>query len=167
MPASSRLGRVIRPAALVASLVLIVGACGAGGASVKASEAWVRYTGPDVAAGGFMVLTNSGDQDDALVSASSPAFATIEMHETVVMEASPSASMGAESASPMGGGMVGMQPVSSITVPAGGTTELKPGGYHLMLFDPTGEVTVGQTVDITLTFDKAGDVTVKAEVKAP
>jgi copper(I)-binding protein len=175
-----RPARLARLTAMLAALALAAGCAGSGAGSLGVSDPWVRYTGPEVAAGGFMVVTNDGTTEDALVSASSPTFESIELHETLMMEATPSAamgaegsagaegSMGAESAAPMGsGGMVGMQPVDSIPVPVGGSVELKPGSYHLMLFDPTGTVEVGGTVEITLTFESGATVTTQAEIRAP
>jgi copper(I)-binding protein len=153
MPHAARRTILIRTAAVAAGLALLIAACGGGGGggSLSATDPWVRYTGPDVPAGGFMVLENAGDAADALVSASSPDFGSIELHETVEG----------------GDGMMAMQPVASIPVPAGGSTELKPGSYHLMLFEPTGEIEIGQTVEITLAFEQGGTVTVQAEVQAP
>lgn len=63
-------------------------------------------------------------------------------------------------------GMTGMQPVDRIEIPAGGTVRLEPGGYHLMLMDLTEMPAVGSTVELTLTFETAGDVVVQAEVRA-
>jgi copper(I)-binding protein len=60
--------------------------------------------------------------------------------------------------------MSAMHPVSSIHIPAGGTVSLAPGGFHLMLMGPK-PLAVGDTVELVLTFEKAGKVTVKAEVK--
>ena len=150
MPSALRLSSFIRLTGSAALLAIVAAAC-VGGSTISATDPWVRYTGPDVAAGGFMTLTNGGDQDDALVSATSPDFATIELHETSMAD----------------DGMMAMQPVSSITVPAGGTTALEPGSFHLMLFDPTGTIEVGQTVSIQLTFEGGETVTVEAEVQAP
>ena len=153
MPLSARRTRFVRTAAVAVGLALLFAACsgGGGGGSLSATDPWVRYTGPDVAAGGFMVLENGGDADDALVSASSPDFGSIELHETIEG----------------GDGMMAMQPVASIPVVAGASTELKPGSYHLMLFEPTGEIEIGQTVEITLAFEQGGTVTVQAEVEGP
>jgi hypothetical protein len=58
-----------------------------------------------------------------------------------------------------------MQPVDSIELPAGEAVELKPGGYHIMLLDLVKPLEVGQSIDVTLTFDKAGEKTVTAEVR--
>jgi copper(I)-binding protein len=82
-----------------------------------------------------------------LTAVTSPSAASVEMHKTSTMS-----------------GMTGMDDVSAIHIPAGGTVTLEPGGFHLMLMSPTG-LQVGQTVDLVLTFENAGTMTVKAEVK--
>ena len=61
--------------------------------------------------------------------------------------------------------MMGMRKIDSLEIPAGGTVELKPGGYHIMLIDLNRELVAGEKVDITLKFEKAGDVKVTAEVR--
>ncbi|MFN8040609.1 MAG: copper chaperone PCu(A)C [Acidimicrobiales bacterium] len=65
----------------------------------------------------------------------------------------------------MGGGAMGMQEVSSIEIPAGGSVQLKPGGYHIMLMELAAPLKKGETVAITLTFEKGGNQTVQAQVK--
>jgi copper(I)-binding protein len=104
--------------------------------------------GADRPAAGYLTISNPGGQPDALIAAASPLAGSVELHETTTMS-----------------GMAGMQPVSKIEIPAGATVELKPGGYHLMLMNPK-PLTVGATADIELTFEKAGKVMVKAEVKS-
>jgi copper(I)-binding protein len=42
---------------------------------------------------------------------------------------------------------------------------LEPGGYHLMFMNLTGTLQAGSTVQIELTFEKAGTITVAAEVR--
>jgi len=125
------------------------------------------------------VVNNGGAAADALLSASTPIAKTVQLHKTVVMgSAAPpasSAGMGgmgsaipsaASSAGTGSGGMMGMVPVDRVDIPAGGSVEFKPGSYHLMIMDLTGTLAVGQTVDLTLVFEKAGTITVKAEVRA-
>ena len=65
----------------------------------------------------------------------------------------------------MGGGMMGMQPIARLEIPAGGTVELMPGSYHIMLIDLKQELKAGDKIEITLTFEKAGEVKVTAEVR--
>lgn len=125
------------------------GATTAIGAAPVVSGAWVRPPqGMDRPAAGYLVITG-GTQADALLSVSSPVAGSVEMHETTT-DAS---------------GMTGMHPVSRIEVPAGGTVALQPGGYHLMFMGVTGTIEVGGKVQIDLTFEKAGKITVQAEVK--
>lgn len=64
-------------------------------------------------------------------------------------------------------GIMKMRQVEAIDVPAGGEVALRPGGLHLMMMGLTGHLTEGDTVDVTLIFEKAGDVEVKLPVKKP
>jgi copper(I)-binding protein len=164
-PRVGRLGALLAAVLLVASV--IAGCSGAGG-SIKVSEPWARNS-PMVAAAGaaYMMIENSGSAADALVGAASPAAKTVEVHETYEVE-SPAPSDATESPAAMespAGGMMGMRPIARLEVPAGGSVELKPGGYHIMLIDLNQELKVGDKIEITLKFEKAGDVKVTAEVR--
>ena len=155
----------------------------AAAAEVEVGDVWARpvedLTAKDTSAI-YMVITG-GDEDDALVKASVPSdvAATVEIHETVAADdattttmmagdmESTTTMMGGDMGDDMGGGMMTMQPVESIPVPAGETVELKPGGYHVMLLQVKKVLAVGDTIDVTLTFEKAGEVTTTAEVREP
>jgi periplasmic copper chaperone A len=67
-------------------------------------------------------------------------------------------------------GMMKMNAVGRIALPANKTVELKPGGYHIMMMELAQPLKEGDTVPLTLTFeDKAGkkqSVEVKASVRA-
>ncbi len=52
-----------------------------------------------------------------------------------------------------------------IVASAGTTVALEPGGYHIMLMELAKPLVVGEKVKVTLTFEKAGDVVVEAEVR--
>lgn len=147
---------------LVVVAMLAIGACssssssagataGTGtGTAVTVADAWVRPPmSPGLPAAGYLTITG-GSAADALVSAKSPIAGEVQIHETMAG----------------GSGMTGMQPVDKIDVPAGATVKLEPGGYHLMLMNVTEMPAVGSTVQLTLTFEGAGDVVVQAEVKA-
>lgn len=87
-----------------------------------------------------------------------------EMTTTTAMgETEPESMTGSEG--DMGGPMV-MREVDEIPVPAGETVELKPGGYHVMLLELVAPLEEGSEVELTLTFEKAGEQTVTAEVRA-
>lgn len=59
-----------------------------------------------------------------------------------------------------------MRRVESLNVEKGGSRLLKPMGDHIMLMDLKGPLKEGDTVKLTLTFEKAGDVAVEAPVEA-
>ena len=121
-------------------------------AQVVVANPWVRGTvAGQKATGAFMELKSP--TDTALVSASSPLAGIVEVHEMK-----------------MDGGVMRMNAVNRLDVPAGKAVEMKPGGYHVMLMDLKQALKEGETVPISLTFeDKAGKrqtVEVKAPVRA-
>jgi copper(I)-binding protein len=144
----------------VTSLVLLAG-CSATAASpsarISVTDAWARASSATASAGAaYATITNAGGSADALIGASSTAAATVEVHESVAM-GSPDAS---------GGGMMGMQPVVRVEIPAGASLQLKPGGYHLMLVGLVTDLKVGDSIGLTLTFENAGEISVTAQVRA-
>jgi hypothetical protein len=121
-------------------------------AQVTVTDAWVRGTVTgQKATGAFMQLKSPADT--ALVAATSPVAKIVEVHEMK-----------------MDGGMMKMNAVDKLPLPAGKVVELKPGGYHVMLMDLVRPLKEGDTVPLQLTFeDKAGKkqtLEVKAQVKA-
>ncbi len=136
---------------LLVLAMAIIGACSAPvGHTPTVSDPWVRPPmGADLPAAGYLTIVG-GTENDALIAASSPVAQRVEIHETMA---------GAS-------GMTGMQPVEQIEVAAGSTVTLEPGGYHLMLMGVTEELAVGSTVELTLTFETAGDIVIQAAVRA-
>lgn len=114
---------------------------------ISIKDAWGRPS-PVMAGNGafYMTLANKGSADDTLVSASSPACATVEIHETY----------------DKGNGVMGMRPVEGgIVIPASGMAELKPGGFHIMCIQTKPEFAPGKNVPLTLTFANIGEVTLE------
>lgn len=78
-------------------------------------------------------------------------------------------SAGMESGDHMNGrhdsGAMTMKQVEGIDIPADGSVNLEPGGFHIMLFDLAGPLKAGDTIPVTLTFEQAGEVKVDAEVR--
>jgi len=157
-------------------------------AEVTISDVWARPV-EDLAAkdtSAIYMVIEGGDEDDALMSASVPAdvATTVEVHETMSADGEMDGDMSGDTSGDMsgdmessttmgdmdgdgdlGGGMMTMQPVDSVPVLAGETVELKPGGFHVMLLDVQKELVPGDTIEVTLTFELAGEVTVTAEVR--
>ena len=118
--------------------------------AIKIEGAYTRATAPgQQVAGGFMKIDNKGSAADQLVSASSPAAGEVQLHEMA-----------------MDGNVMKMRQVKDIAVPAGGSVELKPGGYHLMFLNLKGPFAAGQTVPVKLKFAKAGEIELKMPVNA-
>ena len=64
-------------------------------------------------------------------------------------------------------GVSSMHEMNGIEIPAGGTVELKPGSYHVMLMGLQHDLKEGDKVTFTLTFQNAGTVVIEAPVKTP
>ncbi len=130
------------PATLVRSLVVLLLALAAPLASAappssctpRVEAGWIRLVPGRMMMGGFARLVNPCAVPAAVVSAQSPRFGAVELHQTI-----------------MDNGMSRMRPVPRLEIPAQGSVELRPGSYHLMLMQPQGEFVPGQRVPITLT----------------
>ncbi len=142
-----RLIRILALTGAIAIAAALLGACSSGGPTV--ADPWIRLPAATDQTAAYMTITNPGSSPDALLSASSPAAMSVQLHQSTT-DAS---------------GMTAMSPVDRLEIPAGGTVELKPGGYHLMMMGLQSQLTVGSKVDIELVFEKAGKVKVTAEVR--
>ncbi|WP_297103376.1 copper chaperone PCu(A)C [uncultured Devosia sp.] len=108
------------------------------------SGAFTRATLPNApVAGGFLTLTNTGAQDDTLIAVETPVAKEGQIHE-MAME---------------GDVMKMRQLPDGLVLPAGETVVLEPGGYHLMFMGLTDPIAEGDAVPVTLTFEKAGTIT--------
>lgn len=143
---------------LVCALLGLIAATGAVAQDppIRLEKSWVRRApvmpdarpGAESNAGGYVTILNRGTSPDALVGASADVAARVELHETRNMS-----------------GMMMMEPVAKVEVAPGARVELKPGSYHLMLIGLTRALTPGQTVDLTLRFERAGALTTRATVR--
>lgn len=97
----------------------------------------------------YLTITNTGSEADRLVSASAPVAKVVEIHEIVDNN-----------------GVKEMRPLENgLELPAGETVALAPGGYHIMFIGLTQDLTAGMTYDLTLTFEKGGEVVVPVTVQ--
>lgn len=128
--------------------------------AVSVSGPWVRITAPEAKTSAAYMTISSKD-GDVLKKVAVPAGVAgmAQLHETTTSGGS------MDSMDDATGGMKGMKEVGQIDIPAGGSVQLKPGGYHIMLMDLAGPIAAGDTVPVTLTFEKAGQVTVDAVAK--
>jgi len=111
---------------------------------------WSRAM-PPVAptAAAYFVVHNKGSDADRLLSASTPVAGKAELHEHIHAD-----------------GLMKMQQVQNVTIPAGGEVKFEPMGYHVMLFNLKQQAKDGERFPLTLTFEKAGAVEVEIAVQA-
>ena len=106
-------------------------------------------------------------------SVSADVAGTVEIHETVAADGESSETtmaMGGEGSDTTettmaGMGAMTMQPIESLELPAGETVVLEPGGYHIMLIDLVAPLESGQEIEVTLTFENAGERTITVPVQ--
>lgn len=139
---------------IIIGLILIgLTACGsqATGPQISVEKAWARAS-PKMAGAGavYMTLKNSGGEADKLVSVETPAAEIVELHESFMDENE----------------VMKMRPVEGgvIELPAGSSVSLEPGGLHVMLINLVDPLAVGNSVTLTLNFEKSEAIQVEAPV---
>lgn len=140
------------PLVALFSALFAVPAFAAGQADqITVDAPYVRLAPPGAkATGAFMALRNAGGQDVQLVKAASEVARVTELHNHI-----------------NDNGVMRMRQVKEIVVPAGGTAQLKPGSYHVMLIDMKAPLKEGDHVVITLGFADGSSKAVHASVQKP
>lgn len=132
---------------LAATAALLAMPALAGDPSIMIHDAYAR-SGPKSGAAFFEIM-NHGDQDDTLVAATSDVAPRVELHTHI------------ENAD----GVMQMREIDGgIPVPAGSMHALKRGGDHVMFMGLSEPFAQGSEITVTLTFEKAGDITMQIPV---
>ncbi|MEM6488307.1 MAG: copper chaperone PCu(A)C [Pseudomonadota bacterium] len=116
--------------------------------TLKIDHPWARPNLPDRPTAAYAAIENPGGEADRLIAASSPAFGRVELHLSEMQD-----------------DVMTMRRVEGIAVPADGAVALEPGGFHVMLFDADALYEEGARFPLTLTFERAGSVTVEVAVE--
>jgi periplasmic copper chaperone A len=117
-------------------------------AQVTVTNAWFRALPAKLPSGGYFTLHNGGAAPITLTGAESPACGMLMLHKSSDMN-----------------GMSSMSDVASVPVPAGGTLQFAPGGYHLMCMNPAPAMKPGASVSVTLDFADGTKATLLFAVK--
>ncbi|WP_327634326.1 copper chaperone PCu(A)C [Kribbella sp. NBC_00482] len=120
---------------------------------VLVEDAWVRATTgakDTTMTAAFLSLTNRGDTDVKLTSATSPIAGVVQLHEMAMQD----------------GKMVMREKPGGITVAAGSHAHLSPGGDHIMLMSLKRPLNPGDEVPLTLKFSDNTTHDLKVPVKA-
>ena len=118
-------------------------------ADVMVMDAYARVASKVAKSGAaFMVIHNHSDQDDRLIAASSDVAKRVELHTHLEED-------GVMKMTKLEGGMV---------IPAGDMHALKRDGDHVMFMGLTRLLEHGDMIELTLTFEHAGDVKITVPV---
>ncbi len=117
------------------------------GLAVK--NAWIREAPPGASMmAGYLTIENTSQHDNALVAVSSPVFSHVMIHRSETVD-----------------GIARMHHLERLPLPAGGSVDLAPGGYHLMMPTPAAQPTAGERIPLTLHFADQSELQVMAPVK--
>ena len=114
--------------------------------NIEIKDAWARAT-PGGAENGAAYLTLMSPTGDRLTGVTSPAAAKTQLHEMT-----------------NDGGVMKMRELSAIDLPPGQPVTLKPGGAHIMMMGLDHPLRPGESIRLTLRFEKAGTRDVTAAV---
>ncbi|GHH51305.1 copper chaperone PCu(A)C [[Pseudomonas] boreopolis] len=97
---------------------------------------------------GFGRFANACKAQAEVVSASSPAFGDVSLHETTQVD-----------------GVSRMREVEALPLPAGGKAELRPGGLHLMLMQAKQPLREGERLPVAFKLRDGREVLGELEVR--
>ncbi|MGY4531884.1 copper(I)-binding protein [Pseudomonas sp. TE3786] len=132
-----------RCAPMVAALLLSSAVLAAG--SLEVIEPWATVSGQQAEV--YLTLRNAGTEQDRLIGASSPLASSVKLLTTVQL-----------------GSVSSVQPLKSIGIPAGGQQVLAPGHTHMVL-GLKRPLAAGDSLPLTLQFEKAGNQPLQVKVK--
>jgi copper(I)-binding protein len=118
-------------------------------ATVVIHDAWVREsTATRTSSAAYMRIENRTSRAVALVQVTVPGVRTAQVHVSVDRQ-----------------GQAAMEPIATLTIAAGGSIDLAPGGMHVMLTGIARPLVTGTSIDMRLTFDDGHTRTVRAIVR--
>ena len=130
-----------------------LGACARehGACTPQVRDGWVRLVpGGMPMHAGFGRIENTCAAPATIVSASSPSYGSVMLHESRIVN-----------------GISQMRMLQELRIAPDAAAVLKPGGLHLMLMDPTAKLKPGSRVAIDFTLKDGRHVLGEFEVRAP
>ncbi len=130
-------------------LFIVIVACTSSHENIILSNAWIAEAPPVVPVNaGYLEINNHSAQPVSLISVSSPVFARIEIHKTIVENDT-----------------ARMQHYEKIDIEPGQQFVLRPGEFHLMLFDAKSPLRAGDMVPLTVEFSDGSVHNIQAQVR--
>lgn len=141
----------ISAVALSSLLVALCGPAVARDCAPQVRDAWIRLIpGGMPMQAGFGRIENLCPNPATIVSASSPAYGSVELHETRIVD-----------------GISRMRAVPELRIAPDDAAVLKPGGLHLMLMRPHAALTAGSKVAVQFELSDGRKLLGEFEVRNP
>ncbi len=117
--------------------------------SLYVAHAWARASaGPAKNGAVYLVIHMKSNDHDRLVALATPASKKASLHTHIEED-----------------GVLKMRPLNALEVGPGEHKVLKPGGDHIMLLGLEKKLKEGESITLTLTFEKAGEIVVEVPIK--
>jgi copper(I)-binding protein len=116
--------------------------------ALEVRDAWARPSVTDSNGAVYLTIENGTDQNDVLLSAQTDLATAVELH-----------------LSQMDGDHMSMHRQEQVAIPSGEAVRFSPGGFHVMLIGLTRDLKTGETFELQLDFERAGQKTVTVIVK--
>lgn len=116
---------------------------------LEIEDAWIAEAPPvSKVMAAYLEIENETRQDRQAIRISCDGFERAEFHRTIDRD-----------------GMASMEHQKSLQIPAGSELELKPGGYHIMLFNPARRMPAGDKTGCSMEFDDGTTIRFEPEVR--
>jgi copper(I)-binding protein len=116
---------------------------------LNVTDAYLRTMPPGQrVTAGFLTISNNGNEDCQILSATSPFSERIEFHQHLHAN-----------------GRMQMRPLAQVLVTAGKTVKFSPGGLHLMFFDVTKPLVENEILPMRLLTDYCGTYLVNLQIR--
>lgn len=150
-PANPRRFPSLGAALLVGCLGAAPPASGGGSAAgaLSIDGAWARASiGRSKVSAVYLVVVNRGEVVDRLLRAETGRAGHTMIHRSVVED-----------------GVMKMRHVDAVDIPPGESVRLEPGGLHLMLTGVDPPLEAGESICVTLVFERAGELVLSVPVR--
>lgn len=134
--------------AFLLGIALLVSAC-APAKVLYVDQAWVRLSANDEMPSGGYFTVHGGEEDVRLLSVISPAVLRVEIHESIERD-----------------GVMSMQTVNGVNIPARTDVTFGPGSAHLMIWGINDAIKKQGKLPLTFIFSNGDRIVVDAVIRA-
>ncbi len=117
---------------------------------IELSGGWARPAKQGDTSGAYLTIANGTASRDTLIDISSNIAENAELHRSIENDET---------------GTIEMRPAGQQTIASGDKLRLEPGGLHIMLINLSRDLTVGDSLSISLKFTRVGTQTLKVPVQ--